>query len=444
MRRRPLPRALELLAQRQARCLSRAQLRAHGVDADAERLRVRSAAWQRVGDDVVVLHSGPLGRDEHLWAAVLTSPAGALSSWTAPEVHGLRGWEREAVHLVVPAGRGRRRAPGARLSTSTRCAEVRTRRGLPVHDVARAAVDAAGSCAGPRSAGGLVAAVVQQRLTTAPRLRVELLAAGPLRHRAALRAVLHDVEAGSGSMAEVDLARLCRTAGLPVPLRQQVREDASGRRRYLDAEWLLPDGRRLLLEVDGVGHVEEGRWYDDLLRAAEVARPGEVLLRLPPAPCASTPRASSRSCAVTSRREPLHGRRDGSRRPCRGSSASELDEAGRHVLGRHPLDGDPGHRPGATAGGLVAVGGLEQGQQLLARRARALRAHLDAAVGQVAGRALQAQLQGAGARPPAEADALHLPAHVGEQPHLAAVVSGGLLAGHHRAFRGTGWQRGQR
>lgn len=216
-----------------------------------------------------------------LWCAVLSSPAGALGSWTALEVHGLRGWERDEPHVVVPAGRGRRGAPGARVSVSTRAAAVRRRRGLPVHDVARAAVDAAGSCGAARAAGGLLAAVVQQRLTTPEHLRDELGRSGPVRHRGEMRRVLDDVAGGSTSMAEVDLVRLCRAHRLPVPGRQAVRVDGTGRRRYLDAEWPLRDGRRLLLEVDGVGHLDEARWYDDCLRAAEVTTGDDVLLRLP-------------------------------------------------------------------------------------------------------------------------------------------------------------------
>ena len=82
-------------------------------------------------------------------------------------------------------------------------------------------------------------------------------------------------------MTEVDLVRLLRRHDLPPPLRQVRRVDARGRVRFLDAEWRRGDGTRLLLEVDGVGHLDEGTWYDDSLRAAEVVRQGETLVRLP-------------------------------------------------------------------------------------------------------------------------------------------------------------------
>ena len=47
-----------------------------------------------------------------------------------------------------------------------------------------------------------------------------------------------------------------------------------GRRRWTDAEWDLPDGTTLVLEVDGAFHTEVRQWGDDLKRAAPAHRPG--------------------------------------------------------------------------------------------------------------------------------------------------------------------------
>ena len=63
-------------------------------------------------------------------------------------------------------------------------------------------------------------------------------------------------------MAEVDLRRACRTYGVQPPRSQRTRTDRRGRTRYTDAEWLLPDGRVLVLEVDGAFH-------DDVMQASE-------------------------------------------------------------------------------------------------------------------------------------------------------------------------------
>lgn len=272
------------MARGQALCVSRAQLRRCGLGPDVVRRRVAAGRWQLFGPHVVVLHTGPLDAGARRWAAVLDAgPACALAAWTGLAVHGLTGWERPDVHLVLPPGRSRPALSGTVLHASRRCRaeDVVARGGLPLHRVERAAVDAAAWSPSDRAAGGLLAAVVQQRLTTALRLRASLDAVGAVRRRRELRLLLDDLAGGSQAMSELDLVRLCRRNGLPVPVRQAERRDAAGRRRYLDAEWELADGRRLLLEVDGVGHLDAARWYDDLLRAAEVTRPGEVLLRLP-------------------------------------------------------------------------------------------------------------------------------------------------------------------
>lgn len=126
----------------------------------------------------------------------------------------------------------------------------------------------------------MLAAAVQQRLTTADRLLAEVGRTRTVRHRREVLLVLGDVAGGSQSMAEIDLVRLCGRHGLPLPARQVVRRDAGGRRRYLDVTWELASGRSVLLEVDGGLHATFEQWVDDGLRAAEVSRPGESVLRL--------------------------------------------------------------------------------------------------------------------------------------------------------------------
>lgn len=66
--------------------------------------------------------------------------------------------------------------------------------------------------------------------------------------------------------------------------------DSRGRNRFLDALWILADGRRLRVEIDGIGHMDAARWYDDLLRDAELlSGDGEVSLRLPAAATRAEP-----------------------------------------------------------------------------------------------------------------------------------------------------------
>ena len=90
--------------------------------------------------------------------------------------------------------------------------------------------------------------------------------------------VLADIEGGAESLAEIDFASLCRGAGLPAPSRQRVRTDSTGRRRYLDVAW---DQFRLVVEIDGMFHMELARWMDDSFRGNEISLDGRVLLRFP-------------------------------------------------------------------------------------------------------------------------------------------------------------------
>lgn len=86
---------------------------------------------------------------------------------------------------------------------------------------------------------------------------------------------------GAQALSEIDFIRLCRRHALPLPTQQAVRVDRQGRRRYLDAEWVLRDGRRVVAEVDGAVHLSPQRWYDDQLRHNNLVLAGAVVLRFP-------------------------------------------------------------------------------------------------------------------------------------------------------------------
>jgi very-short-patch-repair endonuclease len=49
----------------------------------------------------------------------------------------------------------------------------------------------------------------------------------------------------------------------------------------LDAEWDLPDGRRVVAEIDGAAHIEVEEWVPDQLRQNDVAIDGALVLRFP-------------------------------------------------------------------------------------------------------------------------------------------------------------------
>lgn len=102
--------------------------------------------------------------------------------------------------------------------------------------------------------------------------------AGRIRQLNLIRLHLDDIAGGAEALSEIDLVRLCRAFGLQPPVQQQVRRDVDGRRRYLDCLWELPDGSRLVLEVDGAHHLSVEQWSRDMQRERGlVLRVGRVL-----------------------------------------------------------------------------------------------------------------------------------------------------------------------
>jgi hypothetical protein len=258
-----------------------AELRALGCTDSRRRANLAAGRWRQVGR-AVVLHSGPLTRAEQWRVGVLNcGPRAVLASFSAAESLGLEGWERAEIHVLAPVGVRPPRLPGLTVVLHRTRRDVDALAARPVQRIAPALVLAASSFATARPACGILAAGVQQRLTSAGALRAAVAAAPRIRHRAALIAAVEDIAMGAHALSEIDFARLCRRHGLPEPVRQQVRRDPSGRRRYLDALWVLPDGRRVVVEVDGALHVQVLRWYADQLRQNEVSLRGSLVLRFP-------------------------------------------------------------------------------------------------------------------------------------------------------------------
>ena len=92
---------------------------------------------------------------------------------------------------------------------------------------------------------------------------------------------------GRSILGELDLATLCRRFDRAARPDQVIRRDAAGRRRYLDAEWRLPNGEIVVLEVDGSHHLD-GRvnWQADMKRERS------VVVTSPPGACAPPPSKS--------------------------------------------------------------------------------------------------------------------------------------------------------
>lgn len=264
--------------------LRRDRAAAFDLTRSAARQQVAARRWTTWGDHVLLMQNGEPTRWQMMWIAVTDVgwPA-ALASHTALELAGFRGFATEAahIHLLIPRGSRCAALPGVRIHESRRLqpGTLLTDSGPPRTDPARSVLDAAAWQPYPRFACAMVAAVVQQRLCSVSQLDAAMASVGRIRHKAYLRLALLDVRSGAHAAGELDVASMCRRYGLPFPRRQVRRRDGSGRLRYLDCEWDLPDGGIVVLEVDGRHHLDVASWESDLRRERSVVLSGRRVLR---------------------------------------------------------------------------------------------------------------------------------------------------------------------
>jgi hypothetical protein len=278
--------ALSRLGAEQDGVARRGQLGTAGISRYEVDSMIAGGRWRPTGAVVVVLHNGPLTRHQQLWSAVLNAGAdAALAARTAVTEQGLVGWDAACIEILVPRGLCVPSGLGldVKVHESRRftSADLHPGRRLPQVTMERGLIDGAAWSTSPRTACGLLAAGVQQRLTTVARLRHELELAGKIRHRRLLTAALTDIEGGAQSMSEVDFVRFCQRNGMPRPVMQTVRVDGRGRRRYLDATFERRDGRRVRVEIDGALHLVVRTYWDDMSRGNELTIGRETVLRFP-------------------------------------------------------------------------------------------------------------------------------------------------------------------
>ena len=267
----------------QDQVLTRAQLLGLGHSRGHLEAQVTAKRWRALTSTVYALHNGPLTQRQQWWAAALA--VGPLAGRTALQAWGIKGWSSDRVEVVVARGAQPELPEGVSI-------KVHESRRFEPGDVApqdpprthleRSAIDAAAWTRDPRAACGLLAAVVQQRRTTATRLSAELRTGGQVRHVALLRSVLQDIEGGAQALSEVDLGKICARAGLELVERQVVRHGADGKRRYVDARVLSREtGKSALVEVDGALHLLVASYWDDMERGNELVIGGSAALRFP-------------------------------------------------------------------------------------------------------------------------------------------------------------------
>jgi hypothetical protein len=275
---------LQDLAERQDQVCRRDQLLDVGITDRGIDRGLDAHRWQLVSAGLMVLHNTRLTLSQRQGIAVLAGGRlCALAARTAAVVAGLAGWEPPALEVLVPRGTTYPDLPfPVRVHESRRFSSGDVVESWPARvSIERALIDAGAWVARRRSACGLLAAGVQQGLTTAPRLLAELDGAGQIRHRRLMARALVDIDGGAQAVSEMDFLRFCLRHGFPHPVLQVVRMDERGRRRYLDATLKTPDGRLVRVEIDGALHLVVQTYWNDMWRSNDLAIGRELALRFP-------------------------------------------------------------------------------------------------------------------------------------------------------------------
>lgn len=239
--------------------LSWAQARQLGIERHLLARRVAREVWQLVGPRVVVLHNGPLSREQQFWVGVLHAGRdGALFGPTALEAHGLKRFEVTPVHVVAAHGHGRRRLNHERIqvvvheSLHLGSEAIHPAKRPRLQRVERATVDAAATARNDDRARAFIAASVQQRLTTPALLRPYPTRTTTLPRRRLILETIDDVTGGAHSLPEPEWQRGIRRFGLPRPKRQRIVRHASGF-YYLDCDF---DPWLVTVEINGAQHLD--------------------------------------------------------------------------------------------------------------------------------------------------------------------------------------------
>jgi very-short-patch-repair endonuclease len=243
---------------------------------DAVRWAIKSGRWQQPHPRAVVLHNGPLVREDLLHVATSAGPSGTvLAGPTAAERWGLRVFEVPEIHVLIPHEARSFRLAGTIVHRTIAREPVPATGQPPRTSAERAIVDAASWSASPRRCRVFILAAVQQRITTPARLAESLALRGPIRHARLIRETLADAGGGIQSLPEHDFARLVRDHGLPEPTRQARVRGPRGN-YFLDAEF---EPWHVCVEVDGAHHRDPRQSEYDLGRQNELVVAGRVVLR---------------------------------------------------------------------------------------------------------------------------------------------------------------------
>jgi very-short-patch-repair endonuclease len=270
-----LPRELIPVVRRQGGWLSLEDLRGH-VTESQRRANVKAGRWLSVPHrGVVVLTMARPELHGSLLALAQVGPTARLGGVSALMVDGLSGYLEPVAHVWVPKSQQKGAATGVQLHETRRwTASDCTATGIPRSAPAVAAVQGALWARSFRQATLVLTMSIQQGVVTVADVQAQMDRVRRHVWRRALMGILRDVADGSESVNELDFIRMCRERGIPEPNRQVRRRGPSGR-YVLDAYF---DSYRLVVEIQGAGHLVLDRVITDEVRLLNLASDGDTMV----------------------------------------------------------------------------------------------------------------------------------------------------------------------
>jgi len=267
------------LAERQEGAIARRQLLALGLTSDQARTHVRRGRWQVLWPGIYVIHTGPVSDLTRAYGAVLHCGDGAVAGgrtalWLAKAIPQFA----DPIEVCIPNHRHLQKVSGIRVHrVHGLAARSQTMTSPPRVRIEHAVLDMADRSESEEGVCDIVLRSLQQRLTTADRIRAALETRGRHRWRSLTKDVLADFSDGVHSPLELRYLRTVeRPHGLPRALRNHQEKQADGRSKYHDVRY---SGYQLVVELDGREAHPATDAFRDLRRDNAVVAGGEVVLR---------------------------------------------------------------------------------------------------------------------------------------------------------------------
>jgi very-short-patch-repair endonuclease len=267
------------LASEQDGVISRRQLYGLGVTRWQVVANLRAGRWQRIGDQSVCVHTGPLQQRARHWAAVFQGgPRAQLDGASSLIEAGLARFQVDRVRVSVPRGAKVRRTEAFDIRQTRRWSGADLMpSGIPRTRPDVAAVRAGLWAVTDRQAALVVTMAVQQGVTTAAAVGHQLIRVRRDRRRLLLHALVNDLLDGARALGELEIGDELARRRLPRPDRQVLRRDRRGR-YFLDLYW---PRWKLVVEIDGIHHTWAENVVGDALRQNSLVLDGDTVLRLP-------------------------------------------------------------------------------------------------------------------------------------------------------------------